>query len=257
MPMHDWTRVSAGIYHDFHNAWITELRNSLNDGRLPPEYYALGEQRAGDIGPDVLALHAADNAESDDTRFQSTVESNGGMVAVAEAPPKVSMTQEADEDAFYLMRQRSIVIRHSSGDRIVAMIEIVSPANKHSERTVEIFVSKIASALAAGIHVMLIDPLPPGIHDPCGMHGAVWDYLMSASYDAPDGRALTLASYAVQPPARAYIEPTCVGRSLIDMPLFLKPEHYIPVPLEETYMLAWSGVPQRWRRVIEGERPPE
>jgi len=36
------------------------------------------------------------------------------------------------------------------------------------------------------------------------------------------------------------------------MPLFLRPEHYIPVPLEMTYMSAWSGVPARWRRVIEG-----
>jgi hypothetical protein len=30
MPVHDWTRVDAGIFHDFHNAWITELRNVLN-----------------------------------------------------------------------------------------------------------------------------------------------------------------------------------------------------------------------------------
>jgi hypothetical protein len=22
MPMHDWTRVDAGIYHDFHHEWI-------------------------------------------------------------------------------------------------------------------------------------------------------------------------------------------------------------------------------------------
>ncbi|MCA9009376.1 MAG: hypothetical protein KDB01_06500 [Planctomycetaceae bacterium] len=25
MPMHDWTRVSAGTYHAFHNAWIEPL----------------------------------------------------------------------------------------------------------------------------------------------------------------------------------------------------------------------------------------
>lgn len=24
MPMHDWTRVAAGIFHAFHHDWITE-----------------------------------------------------------------------------------------------------------------------------------------------------------------------------------------------------------------------------------------
>src|SRR4051794_37951305 len=40
MPLHDWTRVEAGIFHDFHNAWVVELRTALNGGLLPPDYYA-------------------------------------------------------------------------------------------------------------------------------------------------------------------------------------------------------------------------
>jgi hypothetical protein len=35
MPVHDWTQVTAGTFHDFHKAWITELRNALNGGVLP------------------------------------------------------------------------------------------------------------------------------------------------------------------------------------------------------------------------------
>ena len=53
MPMHDWTRVSVGAYHDFLGAWITHLKEALNAGLLPPAYYALGEQRSGDIGPTI------------------------------------------------------------------------------------------------------------------------------------------------------------------------------------------------------------
>jgi hypothetical protein len=45
-PMHDWSRVTAGVYHDFHNAWITELRNAFNEGLLPTNYYALGVPHA-------------------------------------------------------------------------------------------------------------------------------------------------------------------------------------------------------------------
>jgi hypothetical protein len=251
MPMHDWTRVPAGIFHAFHNTWIGDLQRALNDHRLPPEYYALGEQRAGDIGPDVLTLHSEDEPSREDVFSRPDDDGNGGMVAVAEAPPRVSITQDAEDLAFYLARQRNVVIRHVSGDRVVAIIEIVSPANKHTQRAVDDFVDKVVAALGDAIHVLLIDALPPSLRDPDGMHAAVWDRLMAGSYQAPEDRPLTLASYAARRTIKAYVEPVRVGSSLIDMPLFLRPEHYIPVPLEMTYMSAWSGVPQRWKRVIE------
>jgi len=44
MPVHDWTGVPAGIFHDFHHDWITMLKRALNAGRLPSGYYALAEQ---------------------------------------------------------------------------------------------------------------------------------------------------------------------------------------------------------------------
>src|SRR5581483_8630143 len=46
MPIHDWTRVDAGIFHAFHHEWITEIGRALNRGLLPPDYYALPEQQA-------------------------------------------------------------------------------------------------------------------------------------------------------------------------------------------------------------------
>jgi hypothetical protein len=170
------------------------------------------------------------------------------MVAVAEAPPRVSLTQDAEDVAFYWARQRHVVIRHTSGDRVVALIEIVSPATQHA---LDDFVDKVVGALGDGIHVLIIDPFPPGPRDPDGMHGVVWERLLAGSYEAPAERPLTLVSYAARRTITAYVEPCSVGCPLIDMPLFLRPEHYIPVPLEMTYMSAWSGVPQRWRRVIE------
>ena len=56
MPVHDWTRVSSGIFHHFHLEWIGDLSRQLNRGLLPPDYYALAEQIAGGLGPDVLTL---------------------------------------------------------------------------------------------------------------------------------------------------------------------------------------------------------
>ena len=46
MPIHDWTRVDAGLFHDFHQDWTIELRRSLNAGRLPPGFVALAVNRS-------------------------------------------------------------------------------------------------------------------------------------------------------------------------------------------------------------------
>jgi len=56
MPIHDWTRVKAGIFHDFRHSWIEQIKRALNSGILPPEYYALAEQQTARIESDVLAL---------------------------------------------------------------------------------------------------------------------------------------------------------------------------------------------------------
>jgi hypothetical protein len=34
MPIHDWTRVGAGTFHDFHTTWIVELARAFNAGLL-------------------------------------------------------------------------------------------------------------------------------------------------------------------------------------------------------------------------------
>lgn len=249
MPMHDWTRVTAGTFHAFHNAWITHLQEALNGGLLPPSYYALGEHASGDIGPDLLTLREAAASDGDG----GPAEPERGLIAVASAPPQVQVAQEASSDmAYYLARRRTLVIRHASGDRIVALIEIVSPANKHRRLTVDRFVDKVIAAVENGIHVLLVDPFPPGRHDANGMHAAVWHDLAAEEYELPPGKPLTLASYCAKQPVAAYMQPLGVQDALTSMPLFLRQTHYVPVPLEATYMQSWSGVPERWRRVIVG-----
>ena len=49
-----------------------------------------------------------------------------------------------------------------------------------------------------------------------------------------------------------FIEPSVeVGATLCDMPMFLTPEVYIPLPLEATYQSAWEAVPTFWRDVLD------
>jgi hypothetical protein len=245
MPAHDWTRVSAGIFHDFHNAWITEIRNALNGGILPPEYYALGEQAAGAAGPDVLTLHAVDS------EAPSLPDDAAVGTAVAAAPPQVRFTAALEMSA-YTAKRRRIVIRHSSDDRIIALIEILSPGNKASKYALDKFIDKAAAALEQGYHLLLVDLFPPGPRDPQGIHGALWAALGDQSYTAPADMPLTLASYTAGLTKVAYIEPFAVGDVLKAMPLFLSTSGYVSVPLEDSYQAAYRGVPRRWQRVLEG-----
>jgi len=91
MPTHDWTRVEAGIFHDFHTVWIGAIRNSLNEGLLPSGYYALAEQHAGKMISDVLTLHTAEAAPDE----LPPLPPDTGGIAVAEAPPRVTSADTA------------------------------------------------------------------------------------------------------------------------------------------------------------------
>ena len=67
MPMHDWTRVEAGIFHAFHHRWISAISDTLNSGLRPRDYYALPEQQAAGFGPDVLTLQDRPNQRNDES----------------------------------------------------------------------------------------------------------------------------------------------------------------------------------------------
>jgi len=246
MPVHDWTRVSAGTFHDFHVAWIIELRKALNRGILPAGFYALAEQVAGDIGPDVLTL----KSDLPEAGLRSGP-LPGRVTAVKESPPRVDTTAVADEMEIYALKRRSLTIRYSGDDRMVAIVEVFSPGNKDRRRSFERLIDKAFSALTAGLHLLFVDLFPPGPHDPQGIHAALWSEFDSRPYRLPADRPLTLAAYSAGSVPRAYVEPVSVGSPLPDMPLFLDEESYVNVPLEATYNEAWSGVPAKWMEVLE------
>lgn len=250
MPVHDWTRVDAGIFHAFHLGWTGGLQNALNEGLLPQGYYALAEQHAGRLIPDLLSLHASPEVE--DPTF---LPPDTGGIAVAESPPRVHRKQIVEAPA--IARRRSLAIRHVSGHRLIALIEIVSPANKDRARHVDQLVEKALSALDCGVHLLLVDLFPPGRHDPCGIHGSIVEGLnpYAEPYVLPTSAPLTLASYAAGPPVEIYLVHLAVGTALAEMPLFLRPDRYVNVPLEPTYQTAYRGMPAFWREVLEGRSP--
>lgn len=249
MPMHDWTRVAAGIFYAFHHDWITEMARALNNGLLPEDYYALPEQQAAGFGPDVLAL------QSPSANEEEAAASSRGATTLVRTRPKSQFSAETDTE-FYRRKKSSIVVRHVSGDRIVAMLEVVSPGNKASRHALRAFVDEACELLEHRIHLLIIDPSPPGPRDPNGIHAAIWAEVKDEPFTLPQNKPLTLAAYECGSTTRAHIEALAVGDPLPDMPLFLEPGGHVLVPLESTYQTAFVGMPRRWRSVLESDAQP-
>ncbi len=251
MPVHDWTRVDAGIFHDFHHEWISTIKRALNREVLPAEYYALAEQVAGGLHPDVLTLERARPAGSAAGGNGPGATAPGSVLALASTPPRARFTAQA-ERARYARKRSRIAVRHRSGDEVVAIVEVVSPGNKESRHALRSFVQKAVDFLDAGIHLLLLDLFPPGARDPQGIHGAIWSEIGDEDFELPPDKPLTLVGYAAGPVQRAFIEPVAVGDVLPEMPLFLEPDLYVQVPLESTYRAAFDLVPGRWQEELEG-----
>jgi hypothetical protein len=248
MPIHDWTRVDAGLFHHFHQNWNTALCNGLNAGSLPPDYFALVEQRISGPIPDILTLQLSGGG-------QEPGDSSPGL-AVATSPPGTRLVRRSEAE-IYARKADRITVRHRHGD-VVAVIEIVSPGNKASRNEMRYFVEKAADLIRQNIHLLVIDLFPPGPRDPQGIHKAIWDEFLEEDVALPPDKPLTLAAYDAGPERVAYVEFVAVGDVLPEMPLFLKPGFYVRAPLEATYQATWQAFPAPLKSLLEGPtvKPP-
>jgi hypothetical protein len=243
MPVHDWTKVRAGIFHDFHHEWVSTIKHALNDGILPEGYYSMAEQQAGPFGPDVLTLETLNEAEA----MTSARHLNGPSPVLAR--PRRKATAES-EMAFYRRKKKVVTVRHVSDDGIVAIVEIVSPGNKSGIRPFRTFVEKAAELVERQIHLLIVDIFPAGKRDPSGVHGAIWEELTGQEYRLTKRKPLTVVSYESGLSVRAFVEHLSIGDELPEMSLFLELGGCVEVPLEATYRAAFAEVPKRWRDVL-------
>lgn len=238
MPIHDWSGVSDGMFHWFHQTWIAKIADWLNDCRIPDGFYAIGEPYANSVEPDVLAYNDRPREIG---------------VALLESPPKTRFTWEAETES-YLAKKDLIAVRSVDGI-LVAVIEIVSAGNKSSQARFRKFLTKTIEFLDQGVHVLVIDLFPPTPRDPQGIHRAIWSEKYDGDFEFHADKPLTLASYRATTEgcvARSFVEPIAVGDALPAMPLFLWSDRYINVDLEQTYQSAWEVYPGPLKPKVEG-----
>ena len=260
MQIHNWTRVTAGTFHHFHSLWIADISRCLNENLLPPGFYAMAEQHAGHLVPDILTLTSpkwTSRVESSRVDYVSGCDASEaedrqsplpqGALALADSPPRVSLRSVQSEANVYREKRQTIAIRQEPTSRIVAMIEIISPGNKDGSKAMNAFASKSLEVMNAGIHLLIVDLFPTSSSNPEGIHALLWD----DPFELPGDRRLTLVSYRIDSMNEAFIEPVAIGQQMPDMPIFLDPSWYVNVPLNSTYESAWRGLPKPFQHVLE------
>lgn len=226
MPIHDWTRMEAGDFHDFHQQWIAAIADALNSGGLPPRYVAMIDRVFGVPLPDGVTGPSVPGPPS---------------VLRQDKAPTARFIARYDKGA-YAQRADQVVVRHvEDGD--VAVIAVVSPGHKGGRAWFRPFVARAVELLNRGIHLLIVDLFPPTSQDPHGIHKAIWDEFDDQPFDAPPGKPMTVVSYVGGEMSTAYVEPVGVGDSLPPMPLFLAEDRYVPALLEDPYNRTWAVYP--------------
>src|SRR5262249_9939747 len=155
MPIHDWTRVPAGLFHDFHQSWSIRIKDDLNAGRLPKGLSALVEQRSGAWEPDVLAIERR-------TKSKSPKAGEGGGLRWDRRTDSLS---RGTKKRFSPGHWNGFVFNPPSGG-FGASMKFVPPDNKASRAAINDFLQKTIAFLRKGVHVLIVDLFPPTPRDP-------------------------------------------------------------------------------------------
>jgi hypothetical protein len=228
MPLLDHFHKPLSIRHPWtsvHSAWANAIVQQLNQDLLPSRYYALPTtQIGGRFEIDVATV-------DDEASFSSA--SQGGTVVWAPSKPAVVLPVDfADLDSF------EVHVMDEESGKIVAAIELVSPANKDRATAREAFTYKCAALLQQGVSVMIVDV----VTDRKANLAAELVRLMhlEALIGISDLYAVAcrVSGAVAGTQLELWPEQLQIGHELPTLPLWIGPELAIPLDLEQSYSAA-------------------
>jgi hypothetical protein len=234
MPLRDHFRPpldNLRHWEGFHATWPV-MMVALLRRKLPPRYFA--EPR----------VHSEASAEIDVTTFEHEAEGvlaaddrNGGGIATAVwAPPQPTLAVVTDlpaQDVYEVL-----VYDEKRHCRLVAAVEIVSPANKDRPEHRRAFVAKCAGLLRERVSVVVVDVVTTRTQN---LYGELLDLLgksdPSLSPEPPPlyATACRLTRRADEWLLETWTQPLGLGQLLPTVPLWLADDLAVPLELEESY----------------------
>ena len=244
MPLRDHFRppVSRQVsWEEIHAMWPARIVQQLKK-QLPPDFVSGPKVHSGS----QIEVHIA-ASERDDAPSGFSDRGDNGAVATATwtvAEPSVAVETEIPDYDEYEVR-----IYDAERERtLVAVIELVSPANKDRPEKRNAFVGKCAALLQKGVAVSIVDVVttrqfnlyaelmaflgqtdPTMGAEPPPIYAASCRWLLR-------GERATLQTWS---------HVLAVGRPLPTLPLWLTPVRVVPLDLEQSYEKACDDLSVR------------
>jgi hypothetical protein len=217
----------ARSWRGFHSAWATNMAQRLNQGLLPPHYYAEPNTQFGAVEIDVAALtNGAGSAP------------HGPAPAAGWTPPEPTLTATVNLTA---IDEVEVLVKYDGDEQqLMAAVEIVSPSNKDRPSSRHAFAVKCAAILARGASLVVIDAVTSRRAD---LHAELLRLVESdAGADWQSPTRLSAVAYRAAPggerwPLQVWPHALAVGAALPTLPLWLGDDGSVPLDLEASYAL--------------------
>ena len=233
MPLRDHFRPPLDdrfSWEGLHGQWPAVIVHQLRD-QLPAGYIAEPRAHSGSqVEVDIAAFEMAESGGR-------ARDAEGGGVATAvwaPARPSVAVDVTLPEYDEYEVR----VFDARRGRRLVAAIEIVSPANKDRPGHRNSFIGKCSGLLQAGVAVNIVDLVTVRT---ANLYVQLMDFLEQAdpTFGDPPPALYAVSCRRVNDGTRTIFEAwsheLALGRPLPTLPLWLGRDLVVPLDLEASY----------------------
>lgn len=210
---------------NLHSAWSNALRDQLNDGLLPPNYVAEVKVTIGNRAEvDVGSLREG----------EGTHEPGSVLLWAPPRPQQQAVLNFTSSEVFEVQ-----VFQEEEGPKLVAAIELISPANKDRASERHMFAVKCASYLQDGVGVVIVDVVT---HGSANLHAELFRLLQVPVPEA-DLPALYAAAYRTVAAGESvkleyWLDQVSVAAAPPVMPLWIAADICLPVELEKAYVAA-------------------
>ena len=219
-------------WEGFHGLWPATMVQQLVK-QLPEGYVAEPRVHLGSFFE--IDVSAYENA-SIDTHSNSFGDLNGGVATATYAPPAPSLDIDMEIPEQY---DYEVLIYDVERDRkLVAAVEIVSPANKDRPETRQMFVVKCANLLQKGVCISIVDLVTIS-------HANLYSDLLALigcadpgfTPDPPPIYAVTCRKRAVNRRTRleTWSHALAIGQPLPALPIWLTESNAVSLNLDASY----------------------
>lgn len=214
-------------WRSFHGAWAAAIARLLNQGVLPPGYYAVPLiDRDGPIEIDVAALREQ----------EATLPAGNPVTPQTWTPPAPGLTVAVE-----LLVADGVEVQVFADDgapRLMAAIELLSPRNKDRPQARQAFAVKCVGYLQQGSSVVVVDTVTTRRAD---MNAPILSLLGVDASAAAMPAGLSAVSYRAigrdEETQQLSLWPAslALGQPLPTLPLWIASDFSVPLDLEASY----------------------